>query len=89
LTIAGIGARQRVKQQTPNAAHRPAAKAIVNRRRKPVDDWAILPPTAGLQDVDDAADDPPVVDPSRPGWFLGNSGPMAPHCASINQNSPP
>jgi hypothetical protein len=28
LIIAGIGARQRVKQPTPNPAHRPAAKAM-------------------------------------------------------------
>jgi hypothetical protein len=88
LTIAGIGARQRVKQPTPNAAHRPAAKAIVDRRRRPVDGRAILPPTARFQNVDDPADNPPVVGPSRSGWFLGKSGPMAPHCASLNQNSP-
>src|ERR1700729_763208 len=81
LTIAGIGAHQRVKQPTPNAAHRPAAKAIVDRRRRPVDGRAILPPTAGLQNVDDAADDPPVVGPSRSGLVLGlqrpNGSPFA------------
>jgi hypothetical protein len=39
--------------------------------------------------MNDAADDLPVVGPSRrPGWFLGNSGTRAPHCASLNQNSP-
>ena len=60
LTLAGIGARQRVKQPTPNPAHRPGAKAIVDRCRRPVDGRAILPPIAGLQNVDDAADDPPI-----------------------------
>ena len=84
------GRRAPARQQpTPDPAHRPAAKAIVERRRRPVHGRAILPPTAGLQNGDDAADDPPVVSPSRaPGWFLGNSGPRAPHCASLNQNSP-
>src|ERR1700722_6448379 len=60
LTIAGIGARQRVKQPKPNAAHRPAAKAIVDRRRRPEEGRAILPATASFQNVDDAADPPPV-----------------------------
>jgi hypothetical protein len=76
LTIAGIGARQRVKQPTPNAAHRPAAKPIVDRCRRPVDGRTILPPTAGLQNVDDAADDPPVVGPSRRELVLGQQRPI-------------
>ena len=49
LTIAGIGVRQHVKQSTPDPAHRPVAKAIVDRRRGPVDGRAILPPTAHFQ----------------------------------------
>ena len=81
LTIAGIGARQRVKQPTPNAAHRPAAKAIVDRRRRPVDGRAILPPTARFQNVDDPADNPPVVGPSRSGLVLGQERPNGPPIA--------
>jgi hypothetical protein len=88
LTIAGIGARQRVKQTTPNPAHRPAAKAIVDRPRRPVDRRAILPREAGLQNVNDVADDPPVVGPSRPGLVLGQQRPRRSHYASLNQNSP-
>jgi len=35
------------------------------------------------------ADDLPVVVlRGASGWFLGNSGTRAPHCASLNQNSP-
>jgi hypothetical protein len=46
---------------------RPSSKAP----RRP----AILPATAGLQNVDDAADDPPVDGPSRPRLVLGQQRP--------------
>src|SRR6202042_2280087 len=56
--------RQRFKQATPDPAHRPAAKAIVDCRRRPVDGRAILPATASFQNVNDAADHPPIIGPS-------------------------
>src|ERR1700722_16155140 len=64
LTIAGIGGGPRFTQATPDPAHRPAAKAIVDCRRRPVDGRAILPATASFQNVNDAADHPPIIGPS-------------------------
>jgi hypothetical protein len=88
LPIAGIGARRRFKQATPDPAHRPAAKAIVGCRRRPADGRAILQATASSQNVNDAADHPPIIGPSSSRLVLRRSGSMAPHCASVNQNSP-
>ena len=58
LTTDRIGGRQRFNQATLDPAHRPAAKAIVDCRRRPVDGRAIQPATASFQNVNDAADQP-------------------------------
>ena len=42
-----------------------AAKAIVNRRRRTVDGTAILPAAARLENMNDPADDVPVVGSAR------------------------
>jgi hypothetical protein len=73
MSLAGRIVRDdRTGPRSRRKRRRPSAKAIVDRRRRPVDGRAILPPTAGLQNMNDAADDLPVVGPSRrPGLVLG------------------
>jgi hypothetical protein len=90
MSLAGRIVRDdRTGPRSRRKRRRPSAKAIVDRRRRPVDGRAILPPTAGLQNMNDAADDLPVVGPSRrPGLVLGQQRPKGSHCASLNQNSP-
>ena len=83
---AGHQQLQSKRRQTPRIVR--AAKAIADCRRRPVDGRAILPATASFQNVNDPADHPPIIGPSSSGLVLGRSGPMAPHCASLNQNSP-
>jgi hypothetical protein len=62
--------------------------STVNRGRRTIDGWAILPAATRLEHVNDAADHPPIVGSASPGWFLGRSGSIVAHCASLNQNSP-
>ena len=57
----GQGLRQSREQVLPMAALRPAVLAIVNRRRRAVSRRAVAPPAARLENVNDAADDPPVI----------------------------
>ena len=47
----------------PDALARPAIKAIVDRGAGTVDRGAISPPAPTLQNMQDAADDTPIVDP--------------------------
>ena len=57
----GQGLRQSREQVLPMAALRPAVIAIVNSRRRAVSRRAVPPPAARLENVNDAADDPPVI----------------------------
>jgi hypothetical protein len=45
-------------------------KAIVDRRVRTVDRRTILPTTSDLQDMDDPAQHPPVIDPTGTGLVL-------------------
>ena len=47
----------------PNAFGRPAHEAIVQRLLRTIDRRRVDPATAGLQHMDDPADDAPVIDP--------------------------
>jgi hypothetical protein len=60
-TLPGFGGYQSGKHLPPDAAPRPAMKAVVDRGRGAVDGRAVLSAAPHLEDVDDAADDPPVV----------------------------
>jgi len=61
---------QRIEQALPNAAVRPAMKAIVDRRGGTVDRRTILPPTSDFQDMDDPAQHPPIIDPTGTGLVV-------------------
>lgn len=54
---------QRMEDVFPNAFGRPPNEAIVERLARAVDGRRINPATPGLQHMDDAADDPAVIDP--------------------------
>src|SRR5262245_39438433 len=54
---------ERAEQPLPDAALAPSCKASVDRRVWAVFRRAILPTTATLQHMQDAADHPPVIDP--------------------------
>jgi len=71
----------------PQPAARPAVEAVVDRRWRAIRGRAILPPAAGLEDVNDPADHPPVVDAPRTwGWFCGKYGSIAAQASSSSQN---
>jgi len=70
----------------PHAAPGPAYKAIVDRRVRTVLLRAILPTAAPLQDIQDTADHPPVVDTALPRTSLDTSGYIRAHCSSLSQN---
>jgi len=57
---------QSFKDCVPSAALCPTIEAIVDRRVRPVFTWTIAPSRTGLQHVNDAADDAPIVVPIRP-----------------------
>lgn len=52
---------QRFEDSTPSAALGPAVEAIIDRRVRPVFLRTIAPSCAGLQHVDDTADDEPII----------------------------
>ena len=52
-----------MKDVHPHALRRPAHIAIVQCLARTVDLRRIDPAPTGLQHVDDAADDPPIIDP--------------------------
>jgi len=64
----GIFARssQRFKDCAPSAALGPAIEAIVDRGVRAVFARTVAPSRAGLQHVNDAAEDAPIVLPIRP-----------------------
>ncbi len=49
---------------------RPAVETIVHRRRRTVFGGAVLPATATLENMDNAADDPAVIHPTGAGLVL-------------------
>jgi hypothetical protein len=53
MHILGLGLDQGVQEPLPKPTSGPAVEAIVDRGRRAVDRWAILPSTAGAQDMDD------------------------------------
>jgi hypothetical protein len=71
LRVGRIGGYQGVEQALPKSASRPPVEAIIDRRRRSVDGRAILPSAAHLQHMNDAADHPPVVDPTRTRLIAG------------------
>ena len=71
----------------PDAATAPSVPAIVDRRRRPVFAWAVLPTAAAFEHVDDTRNHPPVIDTPRPRLFFGKCGSIAAHAASDNQNN--
>jgi hypothetical protein len=56
-------AGQLPEQVFPDAALRPAHEAIIDRRRRAIFGRAIAPAAAALEDMNDPADDPAVVNP--------------------------
>src|SRR6185437_13148598 len=71
----------------PDAPLRPAVIAVVHRHRWPVCRRTILPAAAGLQNMDDPADDAPVVLALGPVCFVGKCGSRTDHCKSSSQNT--
>ena len=67
VDVAGALLRQRRKQTPPDAARRPAVKAVVDRGRRTITLRTVLPATASLQDMNDAANNPPIVLAMRAG----------------------
>ena len=54
---------QRLQDVAPDLPAGPAVEAVVDRRVRAVFRWAVAPAAAGLQNMQDATDDPPVIDP--------------------------
>jgi hypothetical protein len=70
VKIAVVEGDQGTEKPPPDPARRPAMEAVVDRRRRSVARWAILPPAADLQHMDDAADDAAVILPMGAGLVL-------------------
>jgi hypothetical protein len=58
--------RQSIKDIGPNPLTAPAIEAIVDRRVRPVDLRAITPARPTAQHVNDAANHPAIINPTRP-----------------------
>jgi hypothetical protein len=65
LRVGRIGCDQGVEQALPKPTSRPPVEPIVDRRRRPVERRAVLPSAAHFQYMNNAADHPSVVDPTR------------------------
>jgi hypothetical protein len=65
LHVSPVRCHQGFEQALPKTAPGPSIEAIVDRCRRPIDRWAILPAAAHPQHVNDAADHPSVIDPTR------------------------
>jgi len=64
LRVAGSSVPSKLPEKIfPDAALRPAHKAVIDRRRRTILGWTITPATAAFQNVHDAADDAPIVGP--------------------------
>jgi len=57
------GTRKFHEHTFPDPAHCPPHEAVIHRLARSVFQWGIGPPTAGDDDLDDAADHPPVIHP--------------------------
>jgi len=86
---------QGVEDVHPDASGGPAHEPIVERLARTIDGRGVGPPSAGLQDMDDPADDAAIVDP----WLASRIGrkmrlkprelPLVqPKIISIHQRSP-
>lgn len=64
-------ASQSFEQTRPETPAGPAVEPVVNRCRGTVCRWAIAPAAAGLENVNDARDDAPIIDTPRAGLVLG------------------
>ena len=58
--------RQSLEDLQLQALAAPAIEAIVDRRVRAIDRWAVSPASARAQHMHDAADDPPIVDTAHP-----------------------
>ena len=54
-----------MKDVCPHPFFRPAYKTIVERLMRPIDVGYVDPPPTALQDVDDPADDPSIINPGH------------------------
>jgi transposase InsO family protein len=64
LRVCGSSVPSKLPEQVfPDAAPRPAHKAVIDRGRRTILGRATAPATAALQDMHDAADDPAIVRP--------------------------
>ena len=54
------------KQVLPQPAARPAHKAVIDRRRRAILGRAITPAASALENMHNAADDTPIVNPLDP-----------------------
>src|SRR5271170_846494 len=89
------GRRQRMEDVRPDAFLGPAHKAIVECLARTIDGRRIDPAAAGLENVNDAADDAAVIDPGlaarvgRKMWLKPRELPLAqPKMISIHRWSP-
>ena len=82
--------RERVEQVHPNALGGPADIAIVESFPRPVFRWRVDPATAGLEHLNDAADDASVIGPclaARVGGKMRRDlRKLFENCASVSQN---
>lgn len=62
-------------------------EAVIGRGGRAVFFRTVDATGACLQDVDDAGNHSPIIEPPYPGWFFGTYGSIAAHCSSFNQNS--
>src|SRR5258708_9716495 len=65
LGVAAIRSHQGLEQSLPEPAPGPPVEAIVDRRGRSVEGRAILPTATHLEHMNDAADHPSIVDPTR------------------------
>jgi hypothetical protein len=65
LRGATIRSHQGLEQSLPKPAPGPPVEAIVDRRRRTIEVRTIFPAAAHLEHVNDAADHPAIVDPTR------------------------
>lgn len=80
--------RQSIEHVGPQPAPGPAVEAVVDRRGRAVFGWAVLPATAFLQYVQDAADHSAIIDPARARLVLRKVRlDRRPHASSSSQKS--
>jgi hypothetical protein len=70
MIIAWVRAHQSLEQPTPQSAHRPTSKSIVDGRGRTINRGAILPPAANLEDMNTPADDAPIIGTPRAGLIV-------------------